>query len=170
MSWHDRAPLFALLLGLTGCQVQPLYAPAKVEAGDSTLSAMQSIEIETKTDRLGQALMNELVFALRGGAALSDPRYTLRLVATSRTAELAIEERAEVPTAKLVSLTTSYTLTENATGRAVTHGTVHTTASFDFSSQRFANLRAERDAENRAARLAAADVRTRLAMALSDER
>ena len=162
-----RAALAAGLLlaaAVGGCQVRPLYAEGpSAAAGGPVVAALGRIAVETQRDRLGQELMNQLVFAFRGGAALTDPAYRLDLVVTSRKAELSVQVREEVPTANLVTVTTTYTLTEIASGRVVTNGTIYTSASYDFSSQRFANLRAERDAENRAARVAAEDIRTRIA-------
>ncbi|WP_075214201.1 LPS assembly lipoprotein LptE [Mongoliimonas terrestris] len=166
---RTAAILLGLAVAVSGCQVRPLYAPTATGAGaDSTVVAeLSAIGIEPLRDRLGQSLVNELIFALRGGAALTDPRYRLRLIVTSRKSELAIQEFEDVPTANLIAVTASYTLTETRTGRVVTTGTTYTTASYDFSSQRFANLRAERDAEDRAAKAAAEDIRTRLAAVLA---
>ncbi|WP_237152944.1 LPS assembly lipoprotein LptE [Oryzibacter oryziterrae] len=169
MSLHDSTRrAFVLALGgglLAACQVRPVYAP--VNGTSPTLAGLGSIAIEVQTDRVGQVLMNELVFALRGGAALVTPaRYTLHLIVTSRATDLAIETGSDLPSAKLVALTVTYTLTEVATSRAVTTGNVYQTTSYDFSSQRYANVRAERDAEDRAAKAAAADIRLRLSSAL----
>ncbi|WP_181705107.1 LPS assembly lipoprotein LptE [Chthonobacter rhizosphaerae] len=179
MSSPDRRPVrpglaggFALVaiaaaLVLPGCQVRPLYATAP--AGSPVVADLTAIGVEPLKDRLGQSLVNELIFALRGGAALTDPRYRLRLIVTSRRSELGIQEFEDVPRSNLIAVTASYTLTETITGRVVTTGTTYTTASYDFSSQRFANLRAERDAEDRAAKAAAEDIRTRLATVLARE-
>jgi LPS-assembly lipoprotein len=49
-------------------------------------------------------------------------------------------------------LTSSYVLTKARTGEAVATGTRRISSSYDRSRQEFAALRAERDAENRAAR------------------
>lgn len=153
-----------LAAGFAGCQVRPLYADGGAGVADASVAdALKTIAVEVQRDRVAQELMNQLIFALRGGAALIDPVYTLRLIVTTRSAELGIQAREEVPTATLITVTTTYTLEENVTGRAVTSDTIYTTASYDFSSQRFANLRAQRDAENRAAATAARNIRTRLA-------
>lgn len=170
MSSPDRARRSLLLalgatLALAGCQVRPLYATGPA-GGSPVVAALGRIAIEVQRDRPAQVLMNELVFALRGGAGLVDPQYTLRLIVTTRKTELAIRENEEIPAANLISMTTTYTLTENVTGRVVTNGTTYATVSYDFTSQRFANLRAERDAEDRAAKTTAQDIRLRLASVL----
>ena len=172
--WSPDLPVrvLALVLALAaaaaagGCQVRPLYAGGGTGA-EAVEPELRRIAVEVQRDRIAQELMNELIFALRGGAALADPAYTLRLIVAARKSELGIQVREEVPTANLVTLTTTYTLTETVTGRVVASETIYNTASYDFSSQRFANLRAERDAENRAAKAAAEEIRTRLALALA---
>lgn len=168
MSSHElsRRGFVLTVAGLAAaCQVRPVYMPV---AGGGTVAALRAIAVEAQTDRVGQALMNALIFELRGGAALADPSlYTLHLIVTTNVTDLAIEKHEEVPVAKLVALTATYTLTEKASGRAVANDTVRASTSYDFSSQRFANLRAERDAEDKLARMAATEIRMRLSAALA---
>lgn len=160
--------------GLSGCQVRPLYAtggPGTIAVTD----AMRAVRVEAipvgQTDndreRIRQQLHEELVSALQGGAGALPSTTVLRFILTSQKAELGIEEFRDVPVANLVSLTVSFTLSDAETGRTLLTGTGYGNASFDFSSQRFANIRAQRDAENRAAALVAADIRTRVAAALA---
>ncbi len=163
----------ALLLAVAGlvaaCQVRPVYAPAAslgASASPAMATELASIAIEAQTDRVAQVLMNELIFQLRGGGTLVAPKYRLDLILTTRGSDLAIRAREDIPVAKLISLTATYTLTETATGRVVTSDNVYATSSFDVSSQRYANVRAQQDAEDRAARAAAADIRLRLSSAL----
>lgn len=161
--------LFAAAGFLAACQVRPVYAPvgsAVVGGSPAMVTELASIAIKGQTERVAQALINELIFQLRGGGALVEPKYRLDLILTTRVSDLAIRAREDIPVAKLVSLTATYTLTEVATRRVVTSDNVYATSSFDVSSQRYANVRAQRDAEDRAARAAAADIRLRLASAL----
>ncbi|PIO98890.1 conserved exported hypothetical protein [uncultured Pleomorphomonas sp.] len=162
-----------LLLAVAGllaaCQVRPVYAPVGSPAAGgkpAMVTELASIAVEAQTDRVAQTLMNELIFQLRGGSALVTPKYRLHLILTTRVSDLAIRASEDIAVAKLVSLTTTYTLTEIATGRVVTSDNVYTTTSFDVTSQRYANVRSQQDAEDRAARAAAADIRLRLSSAL----
>lgn len=162
-----------LLLGATAllaaCQVRPVYAPVGSQAAGSKpamISELASIAVETQTDRVPQALMNELLFQLRGGGSLVTPKYRLHLIVSESVSDLAIRASEDIAVAKLVSLTTTYTLTEIATGQVITSDNIYTTSSFDTTSQRYANVRAQREAEDRAARAAAADIRLRLSSAL----
>ena len=59
----------------------------------------------------------------------------------------------------------TYTLTENATGKAVVTGQTFARVSYDNpgQAQRFANARGQRDAENRAAKVISDYIKSRLA-------
>ena len=61
----------------------------------------------------------------------------------------------------------TFRLVDQASGEEVFKGNAFADASFDRSNQRFANVRAERDAENRAAAVITADIRTRIAAFLA---
>ncbi|WP_067224259.1 LPS assembly lipoprotein LptE [Stappia indica] len=160
----------ALLAG--ACQVRPLYGTIGGPGGSTPavtteLAAIDIDTVETASvedlDRVGQVLRNELIFGFRRGREGGEPRYRLRILIDRPLNEVGVERLADVPSAYTVTVNASYVLSEIGTGRTVTTGRAFGSASFDFSSQRFANLRAERDAEDRAAKMVAADIQTRLA-------
>ena len=76
---------------------------------------------------------------------------------------IAVERLSEVPASYIVSLSASFVLSDATTGRTLLTGNSAADASYDFSSQRFANVRALEDAESRAAKTIASDLRIRLA-------
>lgn len=160
----------ALLAG--ACQVRPLYGTIGGVSGASPavaseLAAIDIDLVETSSredlDRVGQVLRNELIFGFRRGREAGEQRYRLRILIDRPLNEVGVERLADVPSAYTVTVNASYVLSEIGTGRTVTTGRAFGSASFDFSSQRFANLRAERDAEDRAAKMVAGDIQTRLA-------
>ena len=57
----------------------------------------------------------------------------------------------------------TYVLSDRATDKTLTTGRSFASASYDFSTQRFANLRAKRDAEERVAKTVADDIQSRIA-------
>jgi LPS-assembly lipoprotein len=67
-------------------------------------------------------------------------------------------------------VTATYTLTAIEGGAQITTGTATASASYDRTEQRYANVRAARDAEIRAVGLLADQIRTRLAIALLDRK
>lgn len=152
--------LAAALLG--GCVVRPLNADMP---GTNTpvSKELAKIAIEPARDRLAQVLRNELIFFFTGGGEEGPPEYALRFFVTQTDAAVAVEVLSEVPAAYLVSLSASFVLSDARTGRTLMTGNSTADASYDFSSQRYANVRAQEDAESRAAKTIANDIRTRLA-------
>lgn len=152
-----------------GCTVQPLYAPT-VSPGAASHANLAPIYITEAENRVGQQLRNHLIFLLNGGSGQpANAEYELDLeVLTSSTKVLTIDptDRDE-PTAKKVSVTTDYKLVRISDETVLSARRVNATASYDVSGQEFANIRAERDAENRAARDAAERLRALIAADLT---
>ena len=67
--------------------------------------------------------------------------------------------------AEITGIDTTFTLTELATGKVVLNGRTFSRVSSDYpgQQQRFARVRARLDAEDRAAKVIAENIRTRLA-------
>lgn len=151
----------AALAGVAGCTVQPLYGDTTSAIGTQgpagTASArLASVEVKPATDRVGQEVRNHLVFLLGGGGGQpANPAYVLDLdTRATRSRAATIETRSTLlePTSGLVTVRGKYRLTEAGTGRLISAGLRSTQASFDIPVQEYAALRAERDAQNRAAR------------------
>lgn len=153
--------LAALALG--GCQVRPLYADPVSPMIAGNRGEMAAVELQAPKNRVEQAFANELRFQLTGGGEPTDPRYHLRYLLSETSDPLAIERAENLPGAVLLTLDATFILTDRAEGRTLLTGDTFATASYNFSSQRFANVRAKRDAENRAAEAIARNVSVRLA-------
>jgi LPS-assembly lipoprotein len=156
------APVLAASLALGGCVVRPLYADMP-GTGTPVSVELSKIAVEPARDRVSQVLRNELIFGFTGGGEPGPPEYALRFFLTQTDAAVAVEVLSEVPAAYLVSLSASFVLSDARTGRTLLTGNSTADASYDFSSQRFANVRAQQDAQRRAAKTIAQDIRTRLA-------
>jgi LPS-assembly lipoprotein len=150
---------------LSGC-LQPMYAPG---AGRDIQAELAAISISPIEDRLGHYLTTELQFAFRGGRSELPPKYKL---------EISLRERVQTPLVDTISGRTSaatvmvdadYKLIALAGGEAITQGVAFTMASYDRSSQRFANIRAARDAEIRDAKTLADQIRTRIVASLAGQ-
>ena len=148
-------------LALSGCQFGPLYS-ADLTTGQTLASALSAIEIDPAKDRVEQEVRNHLVFAFTGGGAPSTPAYRLVLNVTNNTGDLDIESGTGLAKTTRVRLTANYRLINLSDNEVVTTGSSFFTASFAKSTQRFANDRAEIDAQNRAAEQVANDIQLRL--------
>ncbi|MDP3897357.1 MAG: LPS assembly lipoprotein LptE [Mesorhizobium sp.] len=149
--------LALVLLAGAGCTVRPLYSDAATTTGALAGPAerLSSVAVKPETTRHGLEVRNHLLFLLNGGAArTTTPTYTLELGVSSQNATTAVIQQTKdtEPTAGSIILTSTYRLTEIATGKSDAIGRRSISASFDVPRQEFAAMRAERDAQNRAAR------------------
>ena len=150
---------------VSGCtSVQPLYGsvsdqPSPVQA------QLHQVSVEVAKSRLSQVIRNELIFQLYGGEGSADPkpRYALSVRVNDSNVPVGIEKYVDLPSAYLEQLNATFTLVETATDKTVLTGTSFANAAYDFSNQRFANIRAQRDAQNRAGVVIANDIHIKLA-------
>ena len=160
------AGLLAATLGLSGC-FQPVYGPLSAGGGD-VAAALQAIAIEPIPERIGHYLGDDLIFDLNGTGSHVPAKYRL-FVTLRETAETPIIDTVSGrPSAGTVVLNADYRLVPIGGGEPITKGTAMVIASYDRTSQRFANIRAARDAEIRDAKQLSDQLRIRLAAALSD--
>lgn len=168
MSLFDK-PLFrrafvggvlASALGLSACQVQPLYGKAGITG------ELASVGISEPTNRVEQSVRNQMIFLLSGGAGEpANPVYQLNLRVSSSNVNYLSQISSNLPQPGRVTLTATYTLTRE--GKLIKQGTQRMDAQLDYTSQQFAQIRAVRDAEDRAARELAEVLKLDIASALS---
>lgn len=147
--------VLAAAMSVSACTVRPLYGDAGVASGQGTVAVLSAIEVKPVSTRQELEVRNHLIFLLSGGAGQpANPELLLGLSVKSTTSSAATVQIAtdNEPSAGTVMMTATYTLTDASSGEAVSNGRRVANASFDRSRQEFATLRAEKDAENRAAR------------------
>ena len=180
MSLHNpNRRTFALLFGavlasslaLSACQVRPLYSAGSSASGGAAPSHL-SVSVNEVNTRYAQQVRNHVIFLMNGGAAEpAEPAYRLDLGVTRReilSANVQVQANGEnQPSAGAIVLTSNYVLSDAASGAQVSAGSRTITASFDRSRQQFALLRAQKDAEDRAARELAELVHLAVAGALA---
>ncbi|SNY90529.1 LPS-assembly lipoprotein [Cohaesibacter sp. ES.047] len=149
-------------LALSACQVRPLYSTAPTITDQSLSAELASVQIEPANNRVEQEIRNHLIFAFTGGGEAATPAYRLDIALKNTNNSFDIENGTGLAKTTRVSLTATYKLIKIADGTIATTGSSFFTASFARSTQRFANDRALRDAENRAAQQVANDIQLRL--------
>lgn len=152
-----------ILAILSGC-FQPLYV---ANENRDVRSELAGISVAPISDRIGHYLATELVFRFNGGGTDVPPRYTLTVVLRERVQTPLIDTISGRATAGSVMIDAEYRLLPVGGGAPVARGTAFTAATYDRSSQRFANIRAARDAEIRDAKSLADQIRTRIAASFS---
>jgi LPS-assembly lipoprotein len=157
-----------LALGLAGC-FRPVYgggsAPAvtsKGSVGGDVASQLAAIDVKQIDGRVGGKLRNELIFMLRGGGAGEPTAYRLTMKINQYGQSAIADPLADIPETRTITLTVDYELARAGTIDPIATGHTVATATFFTGLQRFANVRAQRDAEDRAATQAAERVRARL--------
>lgn len=145
---------------LSGCTVQPLYSTPNATTATAAIAPdmrakLASIAIDPADTIYGQQVRNQLIFGLAGGAGQpAQPTYYLDM-GLSRSVYSAVsidvgDTTSGRPSAGTVRLRSNYKL-RDAAGEIVANGQLSVNASYDRPRQEFATLRAERDAEKRAA-------------------
>ena len=175
MLWFERVkfsvwklPILVIsLLAIASCTVQPLNA-VKPDAALSP-TAYSNIEILDVSNRVGQQVRNNLIFALNGGKQPIGAVHSLKIVAVVRIAAISVVTSTKAPTAAQVTVSVTYTLKEKAKDEIIATGVRQAIASYDRTNQSFANQRAERDAENRAANEVAEQLRLVIAATLANQ-
>jgi len=161
-----RALALPALLPLAGC-FQPLYGQRTLASGEDLLDVLRTIDVEKSDAVTGRFYRNELLFLLRGGKQELPPIYKLEQQLGERVSAISVQVLSDVPQSFILNLSVTYALWHIADNKVVLKGSTFAESSFTFSNQRFTNSRAYLDARERAAKVAADDVRTRLVAFLS---
>lgn len=175
MSWSEPVPARRRLLGaalvlltagaLTGC-IRPLYGSAGGPGG-SVGAELAAIEVEPIGDYLGHELRNELAFLLSGGTP-APVRYRLVVVPVSTQQGAAVDTLLGRSESATLALTAQYKLYAMGDKPAeLTSGRAIISVNYDRTQERFANVRADRDARARGAKVLADQIRTQLAIYFS---
>ena len=149
---------------LAGCQFQPLYGTTA--DGRNMASVMKSVEMPPIPGRVGQQVCNELIFGVTGGGYPEEAVYRLDIVLRESVNSILVEQTGDAQ-GKQYNLDANFQLVRIKDGKIVMQGKSTSRAAFDKFEPIYANVRAERDAENRAARVISDNIKTRVASFLS---
>lgn len=148
--------------GLAGC-IRPLYGSAGITGG-RVGPELAAIHVEPVNDYLGHELRNELDFLLTGGNPVTPPKYRLVVVPVSTRQGAVVDTLYGRSESATMALTAQYKLYSASDTKELSSGRAIISVSFDRTQERFANVRAERDALARGAKTLADQIRTQLAI------
>jgi len=160
------------LAGLCAACFQPLYATKSLTGGTAIGTALAQVQLDripaangTAEARVATELQNQLDFELNGGGGLVSPTHRLKVTMGVGRSSIITDVTTGRVEAEITGIDASFTLTELASGKAVLSGRTFSRVSSDYpgQQQRFARQRARLDAEDRAAKVIAENIRTRLA-------
>jgi LPS-assembly lipoprotein len=158
--------------GLLAACFQPLYGQPPLSGGPTLDSALAAVDVQqidaprgSPDSRIAVELRNALLFDLTGGQGSIAPTHRLAIKMTTSRSAIIVDPQTGRTEAEVTGVDVKYILTELATGRPVVNATAFARVSSDIpgQQQRFARSRAQRDAEDRAAKVIADQIRTRLA-------
>ncbi len=165
----SRATMVAVLLagvsiGIAGCGIHPLYGPTA--SGATTQQLMSAIRVAPIPGRVGQRVRNELIFANTGGGNPAPQKYKLQIALKEHLSKSLVEQTGEA-TSEIYLLNAQFKLVDIASGKVVFTGSALSQAAYDRYDRTFSNVRAQYNAENRAANDLAETIKTRIAAYLA---
>ncbi len=165
----------AVVLGAAGLVAgcfMPLYGKGPTPEADSVHDKLAEVDIApiparqgSPESRLAVGMHNALQYDLNGGAGANAPTHRLEITLASTQISVIVDIVSGRATEEVDGVTAHYQLVEIATGKIVVKDSAfsHVDTDAPGSQQRFAQQRAQRDAEDRAVQVVAEAIRNRLA-------
>lgn len=162
---------FAAACMLAGC-FQPVYGDHSFTAAPNVKAAMNSVDVSqipasngTPESRIAVNIRNSLLFNLSGGTNPKVPAYRLNITMNSTRLSIIVDLASARPDVENFGINAQYNLVDLRTGQTVLSDVTFARVSYDIpgQEQRFAQVRALRDAENRAGEVIAEAIKNRLA-------
>ena len=147
-------------------------APSRVGGRTGIGDKLSTVEVApiaapngTRLARVGVSVRNELMYQLTGGGARRTTNYRLDVRLSSTNLSVIVDVNTGRPDIQNYGIDATYTLTDVTNGKTVVTSTTFSRVSYNIpgQQQRFAGDRGLRDAEDRAAKVIAENIRSRLA-------
>jgi LPS-assembly lipoprotein len=149
---------------LNGCGFQPLHG--STASGANLDDVLKTVDIATIPGRTGQQVRNELIFGTTGGGEAGPKAYRLEVAVKQSITNTFATTSGNVQ-GQTFELSAEFKLVRVADNRVVFKSSTGAHAAYDKVQSVFADVRAQRDAENRAARTVAEAIKTQIAGYLS---
>ncbi len=154
----------------TGCGdsgFRPLYATSSITGGPDVNEKLSKLEVAPIPGRVGQRLRNELIFqATGGGNAAWQPIYRLEIVVRESISATLVQIDGN-SSGSIYNLNASFRLVRLDDKSIALQGESYARSAFQRFESVFSNVRARKEAEDRAAQTVAEDLKSRLAAYLS---
>jgi LPS-assembly lipoprotein len=154
------------MLALSGCGWKPLYGTTA--SGADLQEVMRSVDIAKIPGRVGQQIRNELIYDTTGGGVQGVPEYRLDIAIRESVLNTLVNSEGDSQS-QTYQLYSQFKLIRLSDNEVVLTGNSNARAAYDKVDSVFADIRAQRDAENRAAKTIADTVRLRMAAFLSSD-
>lgn len=152
--------------GLSAC-LQPVHAPHLGVGGGPIAAELAQVSVAPIEGHLGYSLKSELDYLLTNGQPASGTRYLLTIRTQQTGATSIIDAATARPQSVTLQAEATYELKDTVNGAIRASGRTFASANYDRSAQRFATIRAQRDAEERLGKALAERLRLIVIGALS---
>ena len=159
--------LFVLMPVLSACSsggFRPLHGPTA--SGQDLVELLTHVKIGLIPGRVGQQIRNELIFQTTGGDGEDEPFYSLNIVIRESVSSTLVQRTGE-SLGQVYNLDASFELRDLRTKRLKLKGKSYGRAGFERFVSAYSNVRARIDAENRAAKTVAKEIKSRIAAFLA---
>ncbi len=158
-------------LTVSACGFRPLYGTSSIpEGAESAFGAIRIAPVPptNDSDRIGYLVSDALDHALHTPGHNEAARYELKLALADERRGLSIQDDSST-TRYNYRLTADWTLVPVGSSAALASGRAETTSSYNVVDSQYATQIARKDAEERAAREIAEQIKLRLAVALIEK-
>ena len=157
-----------LVAGCGDSGFHPLYATSPLVGGTNVAAKLASLEIAPIPGRVGQRVRNKMIFQSTGGGAEAlNPVYRLEIVMTESITPTLVQLDGN-SSGSIYNLSAKFRLIRIADKTVALQGESNGRIMFQRFESVFSNVRARKDAEDRAASTVADDLKSRLAAYLSN--
>lgn len=153
----------AIVPALAGCGeggFRPLHADLGI--GPAVQPQLEAVKVAPIPGRVGQQLRNELMFQTRGASQDTPPLYRLNIAIQESVSRTLVQRTAEAKS-EVFNLNGKFALVRIEDNTTILSGDSTARAGYERFDSIYSNVRARRNAENRAAKTMAEDLRARLA-------
>lgn len=152
---------------LSGCDggFRPLYGSNGL-GGAAVSEKMAQVETAPIPGRVGQRIRNELIFQATGGGNAPPPAYRLEVAIRESTTSTLIRSDGDAQS-RIYQVDASFQLVRLADRAVVLKGSSYGQAAYERFTSIYSNVRAQKDAEDRAAKTVGDELKSRLAAYLS---
>ncbi len=153
---------------LTACGsggFHPMYASSSF-GGNDLNAKMAAVEVDKAPGRVGQRIRNEIMYQNTGGGEAAAPLYKLELATRENLTSTLVRSDGDAAS-QIYSLDVAFRLTDVKSKKLLLEGVSYGRAGFERFTSIFSNVRAREEAENRAAKAVANDIKTRLSAYLA---
>jgi LPS-assembly lipoprotein len=147
---------------LAGCGTngfRPMYAASP--DGTGLADKLAQIRITNIPGRTGQIIRNELTFQTRSRVEGQPPTMQLNIAIREKELSTLVNREGDA-LSRIYTVTASFQLVDIKSGKTILKGQSFGRATYERFQEIYANVRAQRDAKRRSAKVIAQDIKSRL--------